>query len=114
MSRLFFNTLVGMGSRSHDFDDGVKISFLVSISDAHSKTFILDLNSVFYTCGLFCTLSGKKCGTNSFNLIRKIPRENDHNSDMVNTLTNAGYLFSINFQQGSMYTCSKICLDNSK
>ena len=27
MSRQFFNTLVGMGSRSHDVDDEFKISF---------------------------------------------------------------------------------------
>ena len=36
MSRQFFNTLVGMGSRSHDFDDELKISFLISSSDARS------------------------------------------------------------------------------
>ena len=29
MSRQFFNTLVGMGSRSHDFDDELKISFSI-------------------------------------------------------------------------------------
>ena len=38
MSRQFFNTLVGMGSRSHDFDDELKISFLISSADARSKT----------------------------------------------------------------------------
>ena len=43
MSRQFFNTLVVMGTRSHDFDDELKISFLISSSDARSKTFILDL-----------------------------------------------------------------------
>ena len=43
MSRQFFNKLVGMGSRSHDFDDELKIGFLISSSDARSKTFILDL-----------------------------------------------------------------------
>ena len=48
MSRQFFNTLVGMGSRSHDFDDELKIIFLISSSDARSKTFILDLISVFF------------------------------------------------------------------
>ena len=37
MSRQFFNTLVGMGSRSHDFDDELKISFLISSSDARAK-----------------------------------------------------------------------------
>ena len=58
MSRQFFNTLVGMGSRSHDFDDKLKISFLISSYDARSKTFILDLISDFCTCGIFCTLSG--------------------------------------------------------
>ena len=45
MSRQFFNTLVEMGSRSHDFNDELKISFLISSSDARSKTFILDLIS---------------------------------------------------------------------
>ena len=49
-SRQFFNTVVGMGSRSHDFDDELKISFLISSSDARTKTFILDLISVFCTC----------------------------------------------------------------
>ena len=49
MSRQFFNTLVGMGSRSHDFDDELKISFLFSSSDARSKTLILDIISVFCT-----------------------------------------------------------------
>ena len=50
--------LVGMGSRSHDFDDELKISFLISSSDAVSQTFILDLISGFCTCGIFCTLPG--------------------------------------------------------
>ena len=54
MSRQFFNTLVGMGSRSHDFDDEL---MLISSSDARSKTFILDLIPVFCTCGIFCALS---------------------------------------------------------
>ena len=58
MSSHFFNTLVGMGSRSHDFDDELKISFVISSSDARSKTFILDLISVFCTFGILCTLSG--------------------------------------------------------
>ena len=57
MSRQFLNTLVGMGSRSHDFSDEFKISFLISSSDAVSKTFILDLIYVFCTCGISCTLS---------------------------------------------------------
>ena len=47
-----------MGSRSHAFDDELKISFSISSSDARSKTFILDLISVFCTCGIFCGLSG--------------------------------------------------------
>ena len=58
MSRQFFNTLVGLGPRSHDFDDELKISFLISSSYVRSKTFILDLISCFCTCGIFCTLSG--------------------------------------------------------
>ena len=58
MSRQFFNTFVGMVSRSHDFDDDLKISFLISSSDALSKTIILDLISVFCTGGIFCTFSG--------------------------------------------------------
>ena len=58
MSRQFTNTLVGMGSRSHDFDDELKISFLISSSDALSKTFIFYLISGFCTGGIFCTLSG--------------------------------------------------------
>ena len=57
MSRQFFNTFVGMGSRSHDFDDELKISFSISSSDARSKSFILDLISGFCTCGIYCTLS---------------------------------------------------------
>ena len=58
MPRQFFNTLVGMGSRSHDFDDELKISILISSSDARSKTLILDVITGFCTCGIFCTLSG--------------------------------------------------------
>ena len=58
MSRQFFNTLVGMGSRSPDFDHELKISFLILSSDALSKTSILDLISGFCTGGIFCTLSG--------------------------------------------------------
>ena len=57
LSRQFFSTLVGMGSRSHDFDDELKISFLISSSVACSKTFILDPISVFCTDGILCTLS---------------------------------------------------------
>ena len=58
MSRQFFNTLVEMVSRSHDFDDELKISFFISSSDAFSKPFGLYLISVFCTCGIFCTSSG--------------------------------------------------------
>ena len=58
ISRQFFRTLVGMGSRSHDFDDELKISFLFSSSFARSKTFIVDLISGFCTDGILCTLSG--------------------------------------------------------
>ena len=65
MSRQFFNTLVGMGSRSHDFDDELKISFLISSTDTRSKTFILDLISVFCTCRIFCALSGNFCVSNT-------------------------------------------------
>ena len=49
ISRQFFIFFVGMGSRSHDFDDELKISFLISSSD---------LISGFCTDGIFCTLSG--------------------------------------------------------
>ena len=58
MSRQFFNMLVGMRSRSHDFDDELEKSFLISSSDALSITFILDQISGFWTCGILCTLSG--------------------------------------------------------
>ena len=47
-----------MGSRSHDFDDELKISFLISSSVARLKVFILDLISVFCTDVISCTLSG--------------------------------------------------------
>ena len=47
ISRQFFSTFVGMGSRSHDFDDELKISFLISSSVARSEEFILDLISFF-------------------------------------------------------------------
>ena len=47
-----------MGSRSHDFDDELKISFLISSSVARSKEFILDLIYVFCTDVILCTLSG--------------------------------------------------------
>ena len=74
MSRQFFNTLVGKGSRSHDFDDEPKISFLISSSDARSKTIILDL--FFWFLHLWNILYFIwKFGTDSFNFIHKIPRE---------------------------------------
>ena len=57
MSRRFFNTLVGIGSRSHEFDYELKIGFLISFSDALSETFIFYLISGFCTGGIFCTLS---------------------------------------------------------
>ena len=57
MSRQFFKALVGMGSRSHDFDDELWISFLIS-SSALSKKFILNLIYVVCTGGIFCTLCG--------------------------------------------------------
>ena len=53
----FFSTLVVMGFRSHDVDNEPKISFLISYSVAHTKTFILDLPSGSCTDGLFRTLS---------------------------------------------------------
>ena len=58
LSRQFFSALAGEGSRSHDFDDELKISFLIFSSVTLSKTFIMGLISVFYTDGIFCTLSG--------------------------------------------------------
>ena len=57
ISRQYFSTFVGMGSRSHDFDDELKISFLISSSVARSKD-NLDLISVFCSYGILCTLSG--------------------------------------------------------
>ena len=47
ISRQYFSTLVGMGSKSHDFDDELKICFLISSPVARSKEFISDLISVF-------------------------------------------------------------------
>ena len=37
MSRTFFSRLVGIRSKSHDFDDEPKITFLISYSVARSK-----------------------------------------------------------------------------
>ena len=54
MSRQFFNTLVGKGSKSHD-DDKLKITFLTLSSYARLKTLILDLISGF--CTIFIRLN---------------------------------------------------------
>ena len=70
MSRQFFNTLVGMGSRSHAFDDELKIRFLISSSDARSKTFIYDLISVFLHLWNILYFIWK-FGTDSLNLSTK-------------------------------------------
>ena len=56
ISRQFFSTLVGMGSRSHDFDDELKISFLSSYSVARSKTFIFGSNFCFFALMEYCVL----------------------------------------------------------
>ena len=58
ISRQYFSTFVEMGFRSHDFDDELKISFLISSSVARSKEFILNLISGFCTDGILYTLSG--------------------------------------------------------
>ena len=58
ISRQFFSTIVGMGSRSHNFDDELKISFLISSSVARSKKIILDLTFFFCTDRILCNLSG--------------------------------------------------------
>ena len=63
-----------MGSRSHDFDDELKISFLISSSDARSKTFILDLISVFLHLWNILWFIWK-LGMDNFNFIHKVPRE---------------------------------------
>ena len=47
-----------MGSRSQDFDDELKIVYLISSSVARSKKFILYLISGLCTDGILCTLSG--------------------------------------------------------
>ena len=41
----------------NDFDDELKISFLISSSVTRSKEFILDIISVFCTDVILCTLS---------------------------------------------------------
>ena len=48
--------LVGMGSRSHDFDDDFKISFLISSSDARSKSDFTDVNSGRAGGGILCRM----------------------------------------------------------
>ena len=58
ISRQYFSTFVGMESRSHDFDDELKISFLISSSVARSKEFILNPIFGFCTGGILCTLFG--------------------------------------------------------
>ena len=40
ISRQFFSTLVGMRSRSHNFENELKVIFLISSSVARSKPFI--------------------------------------------------------------------------
>ena len=45
-----------MRSKSHDHDDDLKISYLISFSVARSKTFILDLISVFFALMEYCVL----------------------------------------------------------
>ena len=57
ISRQFFlSTLVKIGSRSHDFDDELKINFLIPSSVARSKKFIFDLISVFFALLVYCVL----------------------------------------------------------
>ena len=57
ISRQHFSTFVGRRFRSHDFDDELKISFLISSSVARSKEFILNLISGFFTDVILCALS---------------------------------------------------------
>ena len=47
-----------MGSRSHNFDDELKISFLISSSVARSNEFISDLISVFFALVEYYLKSG--------------------------------------------------------
>ena len=70
ISRQFFRTLVVTGSRSDDFDDEPKISFIISSSVACSIFFILYPNNIFCTYGIFFIFL--KIWNNSFNLINKI------------------------------------------
>ena len=62
ISRQFFNTLVGMGSRSHDFDDELTKVFNFKLFNfifcRTFKMFNLNLISVFCTDGIFCTSFG--------------------------------------------------------
>ena len=64
-----------MGSRSHDFDDELKISFLISSSVARSKKVILDLISGLCTDGINILPFWGEFGTDSFNFMNKIFRE---------------------------------------
>ena len=65
ISRHFFNSLVGMGSRSHD-------GFLISSSDTLFKTFILDLISVLFLHWSNVLYFIWKVGKDSFNFIHTI------------------------------------------
>ena len=46
ISRQYFSLFVGMGSRSHDFDDGLKISFF-NFFFCRTLKRVLDVISVF-------------------------------------------------------------------
>ena len=58
ISRQYFSTLVGIGFRSHDFNDELKKGFLISSSVARSKEFISDLISVFFALVEYYLISG--------------------------------------------------------
>ena len=55
ISRQFFSTLVGVGSRSHDFDNELKISLLISSYVARSKKFIF-IYFQFFALMEYCVL----------------------------------------------------------
>ena len=71
ISRQFFSTLVWAGFRLHDFDDELKISFLISSSVTRSKTFIMDLISGVFTLMEYSVLYLEI----GFNFINKIFKE---------------------------------------
>ena len=71
ISRQFISTLVWAGFRLHDFDDELKISFLISSSVPRSKTFIMDLISGFFTLMEYSVLYLEI----GFNFIHKIFKE---------------------------------------